>query len=146
MTYTIFVLPLYIVNFSKMSRIWQKLKKCYLSVAIFMEALLLTVLAYNVGHSCLLGNDKCPKSNLIKKIESDDRDFYEKSILYRCYKGKPIPSIERRRKNRVSIAVYPIAVIKESSLKQLRESSYCKTQDKLKYYGIYKIKIQTFNY
>lgn len=39
------------------------------------DALLLTVLAYNVGHSRLLGYGKRPKSNLIKKIESGDRDF-----------------------------------------------------------------------
>ena len=75
------------------------------------DLLELTVLAYNVGHSRLLGYGKRPKSNLIKKIESGDRDFYEEYISYRCYKGKPIPSIERRRKKRVSIAVYPVAVI-----------------------------------
>ena len=39
------------------------------------DALLLTVLAYNVGHSRLLGYGKRPKSNLIKKIESGDRDI-----------------------------------------------------------------------
>lgn len=60
------------------------------------EALLLTVLAYNVGHSRLLGYGKRPKSNLIKKIEAGDRDVYEEYISYRCYKDKPIPSIERR--------------------------------------------------
>lgn len=76
---------------------------------------------------------KRPKSNLIKKIESCDRDIYKKYIshhLYKgkhrtCqrkglrlwyishhfYKGKPIPGIERRRKKRVSIAVYTLAVI-----------------------------------
>jgi len=71
------------------------------------DALLLTVLAYNVGHSRLLGYGKCPKSNLIKKIESGDRDIYEEYISYRCYKGKPIPSIERRRKREFQLLYIP---------------------------------------
>ncbi|MBR3917475.1 MAG: glycoside hydrolase, partial [Clostridia bacterium] len=70
-------------------------------------ALLLTVLAYNVGHSRLLGYGKRPKSNLIKKIESGDRDIYEEYISYRCYKGKPIPSIERRRKIEFQLLYIP---------------------------------------
>ena len=71
------------------------------------DALLLTVLAYNVGHSRLLGYGKRPKSNLIKKIESCDRDIYEEYISYRCYKGKPIPSIERRRKREFQLLYIP---------------------------------------
>ena len=71
------------------------------------DALLLTVLAYNVGHSRLLGYGKRPKSNLIKKIESGDRDIYEEYISYRCYKGKPIPSIERRRKREFQLLYIP---------------------------------------
>ena len=65
---------------------------------VWERRLFLTILAYNVGHSRLLGYGKRPKSNLIKKTESGDRFFYEEYISYRCYKGKPIPSIERRRK------------------------------------------------
>lgn len=71
------------------------------------DALLLTVLAYNVGHSRLLGYGKRPKSNLIKKIESGDRNIYEEYISYRCYKGKPIPSIERRRKREFQLLYIP---------------------------------------
>ena len=71
------------------------------------DALLLTVLAYNVGHSRLLGYGERPKSNLIKKIESGDRDIYEEYISYRCYKGKPIPSIERRRKREFQLLYIP---------------------------------------
>lgn len=74
------------------------------------DALLLTVLAYNVGHSRLLGYGKRPRSNLIKKIESSNRDIYEEYISYRCYKGKPIQH-RTPQKKRVSIAVYPVAVI-----------------------------------
>ena len=50
---------------------------------------------------------KRPKSNLIKKIESGDRDIYEEYISYRCYKGKPIPSIERRRKREFLLLYIP---------------------------------------
>ena len=64
-------------------------------------------LAYNVGHSRLLGYGKRPKSNLIKKIESGDWDIYEEYISYRCYKGKPIPSIERRRKREFQLLYIP---------------------------------------
>ena len=38
---------------------------------------MLTVLTYNAGYNRLLGYGKRPKRNLIKKIESDDRDIYE---------------------------------------------------------------------
>lgn len=49
--------------------------------------LLLTVLAYNVGHSRLLGYGKHPKSNLIMKIKSSYMNIYEKYISYQCFKG-----------------------------------------------------------
>ena len=71
------------------------------------DALLLTVLAYNVGHSRLLGYGRRPKSKLIKKIESGDRDIYEEYISYRCYKGKPIPNIERRRRREFQLLYIP---------------------------------------
>ena len=71
------------------------------------DALLLTVLAYNIGHSRLLGYGKHPKSTLIKKIESGDRDIYEDYISYRCYKGKAIPSIERCRKREFQLLYIP---------------------------------------
>lgn len=31
-------------------------------------------------------------------MESGDRDIYKEYISFRCYRGKVIPSIERRRK------------------------------------------------
>lgn len=71
------------------------------------DALLLTVLSYNIGHSKLLGYGNHPKSNLIKKIESGNRDIYEEYISYRCYKGKVIPSIERRRKREFQLLYIP---------------------------------------
>lgn len=62
------------------------------------DALLLAVLSYNVGEYRLLGSGKIPKSNLIKKLEKGDRDIYKEYISYRKYKGKVVPSIEKRRK------------------------------------------------
>ena len=111
------------------------------------DALLLTVLAYNVGHSRLLGYGKRQKSNLINKIEPGDRDIYKKYISYHCYKGKhrtcqrkglrlwyisyhcykgkPIPGIERRRKKEFQLLYIPYPLFKEHSLKQSREGYYC---------------------
>ena len=59
------------------------------------DALILTVLSYNVGHGTLLGYGKHPKSRLVKKLEAGDRDIYKEYI---SYKGLKIRSIERRRK------------------------------------------------
>lgn len=75
------------------------LRKRYVTFRRFgKDALLLTVLSYNVGEYCLIGSGKIPKSNLIKKLEKGDRDIYKEYIYYRKYKGKVVPSIERRRK------------------------------------------------
>ncbi|HJH65380.1 MAG TPA: lysozyme [Bacteroides mediterraneensis] len=62
------------------------------------DALLLTVLSYNVGHGTLLGYGKRPKSRLVKKLEAGDRNIYMEYISYCHYKGRKIRSIERRRK------------------------------------------------
>ena len=72
--------------------------------------------------------DKRPKSNLIKKIESGDRDIYKKYISYHCYKGKPIPNIERRRKREFQLLYILKPLFKEPSLKQSRKGYYCKTK------------------
>ena len=61
------------------------------------DALILTVLSYNVGHGTLLGYGKHPKSRLLKKLEAGDRDIYKEYISYCHYKGRKIRSIERRR-------------------------------------------------
>ena len=55
-------------------------------------------LVYNVGCSRIKGYGKIPKSRLLKKLESGDRDIYKEYVSFRCYKGKVVPSIERRRK------------------------------------------------
>ena len=62
------------------------------------DSLLLATLAYNVGPYRLLGNKKIPKSTLVKKLEAGDRNIYKEYVSFRCYKGKIVSSIERRRK------------------------------------------------
>lgn len=62
------------------------------------DALLLTVLSYNVGTSALLGYGKRPKSRLLRKLEAGDRDIYREYISYCHYRGRKVKSIERRRK------------------------------------------------
>lgn len=62
------------------------------------DALLLTVLSYNVGTSALIGYGKRPKSRLLKKLEAGDRDIYREYISYCHYRGRKVKSIEKRRK------------------------------------------------
>ena len=62
------------------------------------DSLLLAALAYNVGSYRILGSKKkYPKSTLLKKIEAGIRDFNEDYVQFCHWKGKKIPSIERRR-------------------------------------------------
>ncbi len=66
------------------------------------DALLIATLSYNVGYYRLVGYGNIPKSRLIQKLESGDRDIYQEYISFRCYKGKVVPSIERRRKRNLN--------------------------------------------
>ena len=52
------------------------------------DALLLSLLAYNVGVGRLLGYGKHSKSRLLRKIEAGDRNFYQEYISFCRYKGK----------------------------------------------------------
>ena len=62
------------------------------------DSLLLAALAYNVGPYRILGSKKkYPKSTLLKKIEAGIRDFKADYVQFCRWKGKKIPSIERRR-------------------------------------------------
>lgn len=64
------------------------------------DSLLLATLAYNVGPYHILGckgKHPRPKSNLLKEIESGIRDFQEEYVQFCHWRGKKIPSIERRR-------------------------------------------------
>lgn len=71
------------------------------------DAMLIATLAYNVGYYRLVGYGNIPKSKLIQKLESGDRDIYEEYISFRCYKGKTVPSIERRRKKEFELLYIP---------------------------------------
>lgn len=76
---------------------------CALFRHLGKDSLLIACLAYQVGPYRLLGYGKMPKSTLIRKLESGNRDIYEDFIRYCHYKGKKIPSIERRRKEEYSL-------------------------------------------
>lgn len=67
------------------------------------DSLIVAVLSYNVGAYRLKGYGKMPKSSLLKKLEAGNRDIYEDFIKYCHYRGKKIPSIERRRKEEYSL-------------------------------------------
>ncbi len=74
------------------------MKLCRLFRRFGRDSTLLSCLAYQVGPYRLLGSKDQPKSKLIQKLEAGDRDIYEEYISFRCYKGRIIPSIEKRRK------------------------------------------------
>ncbi len=62
------------------------------------DSLLLAALAYNVGPYRILGSrTKYPKSKILKKIESGNRDFKGDYIQFCHWRGKKVLSIERRR-------------------------------------------------
>lgn len=73
-------------------------QKCRVFRRFGRDSLLLGVLAYNVGEYRLLGYGEHPKSRLIEKLEAGDRDIYAQYVTFRKYKGKVLPSLERRRK------------------------------------------------
>jgi lysozyme len=73
-------------------------KFCGMFSAYGKDSLLLAALAYNVGPYRILGcKKKYPKSTLLKKIEAGIRDFKSDYVQFCRWKGKKIPSIERRR-------------------------------------------------
>lgn len=62
------------------------------------DALLLTLLAYNVGVGRLLGYGKHSKSKLLQKIEAGDRNFYWEYVSFCRYKGRVLSGLVKRRK------------------------------------------------
>ena len=77
------------------------MKLCRMCSRFGKDALLVATLAYNVGYG------KIPKSRLIQKLEAGDRNIYTEYISFRCYKGKVVPSIERRRKKEFELLYIP---------------------------------------
>ena len=67
------------------------------------DSLLLAVLSYNVGEYRLLGYGKQPKSRLIQKLESGDRDIRGEYISFCRYRGKELKALRLRR--RVELAL-----------------------------------------
>lgn len=72
-------------------------KKCAVFRKYGGDSLLLGVLAYNVGEYTLLGCKGKPKSKLIIKLDSGDRDIREEYVSFRKYRGRVVPSIQKRR-------------------------------------------------
>ena len=68
------------------------------------DALLLAVLSYHVGAGGLLGYGQYAKSQLLRKIESGDRNFYREFISFCRYKGKVLRGLVKRR--RVEFALF----------------------------------------
>lgn len=73
------------------------MRNLYLFRGYGKDALLLSVLAYNVGPYAILGTSKRPKSRLLRKIERGDRNIYNDYIAFCRWHGKQIPSIKFRR-------------------------------------------------
>ena len=71
------------------------------------DALLLAVLSYNVGVGRLLGYGKHAKSQLLRKIESGDRNFYREFVSFCRYKGKVLRGLVKRRKVEFALFYVP---------------------------------------
>ena len=71
------------------------------------DALLLTLLAYNVGVGRLLGYGKHSKSRLLQKMESGDRNFYREFVSFCRYKGKVLRGLFKRRKVEFALFYIP---------------------------------------
>ena len=62
------------------------------------DALLLTVLSYNIGTGTLLGGRNRPKSRLIRKLERGDRNILSEYLSFCRYKGRVLPGLLKRRR------------------------------------------------
>lgn len=83
------------------------MKLCRMCSRFGKDALLVATLSYNVGYYRLVGYGKISKSRLVQKLEAGDRDIYNEYVSFRCYKGKVVPSIERRRKKEFKLLYIP---------------------------------------
>ena len=62
------------------------------------DSLLLAALAYNIGPYKVLGyKGKYPKSTVLQKLDRGDRNIRDAYVNHCHWRGKRIPSIERRR-------------------------------------------------
>ena len=83
------------------------MKRCLTFRRFGKDALLLAVLSYNVGEYRLLGSGKIPKSTLIRKLETGNRDIYQEYISYCRYKGKRHAGLLKRRKTEFALFFIP---------------------------------------
>lgn len=83
------------------------IKRCSTFRRFGKDALLLAVLSYNVGEYRLLGSSRIPKSNLIRKLESGNRDIYQDYISYCRYKGRRHAGLLKRRKTEFALFFIP---------------------------------------
>lgn len=74
-------------------------RKCALFRRFKQDSLLLGTLAYNVGEHTLLGGGKRTKSQLIRRLESDNRNIRTEYLSFRKYRGKVLKSLEERRRH-----------------------------------------------
>lgn len=79
------------------------IKRCSTFRRFGKDALLLAVLSYNVGEYRLLGSGRIPKSTLIRKLESGNRDIYQEYITYCRYKGRRHAGLLKRRKTEFAL-------------------------------------------
>lgn len=82
-------------------------KLCRMFRRFGRDSFLLACLAYQVGPYRLLGSGKLPKSKLIRKLERGDRDIFKEYVSFRKWKGKVVPSIERRRRVEFALLFEP---------------------------------------
>ena len=82
-------------------------KLCRMFSRFGRDSVLLACLAYQVGQYRLLGSRKYPKSRLIRKLERGDRNIYKEYVSFRKWKGRVIPSIERRRRVEFALLFEP---------------------------------------
>lgn len=73
------------------------MRNLYLFRGYGKDALLLSVLAYNIGPYAILGTSKRPKSRLLRKIERGDRNIYADYVSFCRWKGQQVKSIKFRR-------------------------------------------------
>ena len=71
------------------------------------DALLLSLLAYNVGVGRLLGYGKHTKSRLLRKIEAGDRNIYREYVSFCRYKRKVLSGLVKRRQVEYALFYLP---------------------------------------
>ena len=94
-------------------------KLCRMFSYLGRDSLLAAVLSYNVGPYRLKGYGKRPKSRLLKKLESGDRNIYKEYVSFRCYKGKVV------RKYSINSLVYWVTYVHNVVYSFYRSMIYC---------------------